>query len=345
MPNYLVLNIKRCAELFENIDIELVTDMGHRQNSRLPSRIIGVGYKPTLKTNLVLGQIKRKKSFRNNFWRLSTERLISVLELVIQDNIPRLHIESDILLFRDFPFEWFSEIELSMWCKYSDERDSAALFFVPNREEATQLLKIIYEEVQMDPWHTDMTVLKTVAESKEISFEYFPSVGVGQNGLTAPDAKMSRKWELTSRHDLLPKRVIDSASIGMWLTGQDVRNNFGLLVLHENFSNFIQVTSPVDYEYELAENSNHLKIHCSGETWALVCLHIHSKNEKLFDDKNAKCLAGYVKKSRKKELLKELRFKLFVKYAISGLRDGSIARVYLVWILGKLKMIRTISNP
>jgi hypothetical protein len=337
LPRYLLLNIERCAEIFEDVEVELATNLNRNLTLKVPTKTILVEYVPSSKTNQILGKIEHNQSFRNNFWRLSIERLIVVIEQVIQDNIPRLHIESDMVLFSNFSFEWLKSVETVMWCKYSNDRDSAAMLFLPNRECASLLLESLYEEFEKDPTHTDMSVLRSIADSRKFPYEYFPSAEVEKDGSTVSDVDSTPAWNIKIDCNLSLKCAFDSASFGMWLTGQDVRNNFGLLVLHEDFSSVKEVTKPRDYVYKVDDNCGHIEIQNANQVLALVCLHVHSKEERLFEKDNKEAFKAYVNLSNDKKVSKKLKTKLFARYLLEGLSDGSILRVYSYLFLKKLK--------
>ena len=81
--------------------------------------------------------LKLRSRFRNNFWLLSLERLLVLSEVhneYLESRI--LHIESDVLLLPNFPWDIFNDLNTLFWSTYEPDRDVAALLFSPSAKES-----------------------------------------------------------------------------------------------------------------------------------------------------------------------------------------------------------------
>lgn len=326
IPKFLSLNIHRSLQLFSATEVELVSDNEKFNGLQIPAGVRIQRYVRSRDTEVALSKLERNQKFRNDFWRLSIERLIALLELVIRDDVPRLHIESDVILFKDFSFKWLSKINHPLWCRYSDDRDSGAMMFIPNRLVAARMKTLMFEELESNVYHTDMTLLRAIANSGGIKYDYFPIAKSFKGEAVTAVPGTQDFWQVSQSPGETVPVVVDSASIGMWLTGQDVRNKFGILVLHEKQDNFGDLIEPDAFNYSLGSNRDSLFISDGNKTWSVVSLHIHSKQEELFRADNGDLLQNFVRKSAHKDKEKLIIPRIFLSFLIQGCRDGSLIR-------------------
>jgi len=336
LPKFLIQNVNRCSALFPEIEIELITDQDEGLRSFVSDNLVIQPYKRLEMTSRLLERMTHKRNFRSDFWRVSIERIIALLELVIQDNIPRLHIESDMLLLQDFSFQWIIESRQPMWCKYSLDRDSAAMMFVPDKESATRLLQLVYKQLESNPSHTDMSILRSIAKNRSIEFDYFPMCEDSTDEITVERASVIPWQVLSDKNEKLPA-VLDSAAFGMWITGQDTRNNLGLLILHENFADLKILTNPDSYTYSLHGNGSHLVLSKEEKSYALVSLHVHSKELGLFSINNEIYLQYYLQLAERINTIRLFRPNLFLGFLREGLSNGSLIRTLAFIIRNKLQ--------
>jgi hypothetical protein len=234
-------------------------------------------------------RLSHDPSFRNGYWFLTFERILA-LKKIHQDlgeNASLLHIESDVILFPNFPFD--SELgQRVKWCSFDRNRDVGSIIFSPSYTETSWLCNKLLEEAREDSEVTDMSALKRVREKFPGRVEVFTDMfSAGpQKGSTG---------------------IFDGAALGQWLCGTDPRTTYGLTVLHENseFSpdNLKNLKQYLDGRLILRDENKSFVLTKGSEVRPIFSLHIHSKDIELFSVDNFKALSKYISYSEDKSLL------------------------------------------
>jgi hypothetical protein len=252
-------NIAATKRKFPTTPITLIySDKVHaRQVRRL--NIDGYFYEAQSADELVLSAQALGSEFRGGFWRYSLERLIAldVWHRVSDPKNSFIHIESDILLFRNFPVGNFEKINKLAWIKFNETHDVSAILYSPDSESTSWMGDQIRKELTIDNRLTDMTVLSRIQKLFTNKVEYLPTV---------------------SKHNSIYfEGFFDGASIGMWLNGRDPRNNYGIVKRH----------LPMDESLDKAEflrfrlDQQGLNVTNVFGEFPLYNLHVHSKNRML----------------------------------------------------------------
>ena len=138
---HLSLNVGRVRENFPSIAINLIIDEAFSPDSFLKRSTNMYIYETRDEIDILLSQRFTDKSFRENFWRLTLERLIAFLQFHLEyDDVPLLHVESDILLLPSMPMRQISKLEKLSWMRVDDYRDVAAMLFSPSHRHSGWLL-------------------------------------------------------------------------------------------------------------------------------------------------------------------------------------------------------------
>jgi hypothetical protein len=251
-------NLKRVTSIWPNLDIWVILDEPRNISK---ARKLGMKVFEYTVPNLGGKRIPLKKEFRNGFWHFSRVRLNALFAFhVAYPEKKLLHIESDVLLLRNFPFEFFAKVQNIAWMQISEGSDSAAIIFLPNIEKTHWLENMLEIEVTGNPETTDMKALWEIRSKYPLEVELLPIV--------------------TSNNSIL-KGVFDSAALGMWLTGEDPQNNFGItrrFINRFNIARLEHSRSPFD----LRDN----QLFLLGEPdLSVFNLHIHSKDKLLLSEK------------------------------------------------------------
>jgi hypothetical protein len=338
---HLWVNLECLVTRFENIQFVFVSDRDHPQVSKIPKLIL-FRYEADDGTMILLKSLTHDSKFRSGFWKLTIERFIALKEF--HKSIPNsriMHIESDILLLPDFPFEVFSTLEKLAWQRVDASRDVASIFFSPKYSETDWFVNELMKLLQVNRSTTDMTGLNQIRTSNPERIKILPSFSteLGSEVVEPSESKESLGLELSDGVDLF-KGIFDPAAFGMWLTGSDPRNYYGKQVLFDtgeilrggtyvNPSNLIYVFNEPDRFYCQSA-------HGQVRIWSL---HVHSKDVRLLGSKWQERLAQVVKYSTLNQVISEFRLKSLFILACSNVRD----RTFLSWVL-HIPKLRPISG-
>lgn len=283
-PVYLRSNVQRIQKIFPNLRIFIIHD---EQSRNFVKKISGTElyeYKRISRSDFLPLENENGKKFRQGFWQFTIERIFALTQFHQENReISILHIESDVLLFPNFPIQKIANSENINWCRFNETKDVASILFLPNYKESLWLERELFREIRINTDVTDMTALSKISIAHKSRVNILPSLAddseslINRNSrLTPEDAKLLR-----TNYDLY-QGIFDPASIGMWLCGIDPENNHGKLNLHD--SNFIDsgdsFINPSNTKYRLSkENELFFK---SKEKWIPIFnLHVHSKDYKL----------------------------------------------------------------
>jgi hypothetical protein len=296
--NHLWKNLKRHADLFPEIETYVILDQ-FTHVRKIPD---GINLYMFRRESQFLNEAifsAHDQKFRGGFWRFSLERLFALIEFH-KDHPQRkiLHIESDVLLLPNFPWDLLSNSEIPMWNNYNQDRDVSALLYFPDYTRHLKFIENIQFKLVENPKHTDMTVLAALREDDSVICSLFPSLDSRiidlMNVANATNSDLIAK---VSEGTMFENGVFDAAAIGMWLTGHDPRNTYGKLLLHDS-SPLVSGDSLVDPRavgYEMDEQGNlYLVSKTTGNRVSLWNLHIHSKSLKLFSENWESELRRYV---------------------------------------------------
>jgi hypothetical protein len=216
--------------------------------------------------------------FREGFWRYSVERLFAITQIYEQyPNSRILHIESDIFTLPNFPYNSIFEMKSTIWCKFNESSDVGALIYIPTIEESRKLKANLLESLGENSQFTDMSALNSIANTRS-EVEYFPlaehydSTYLNSGILTDTSAKRATQLFKTFHG------IFDSAPMGMYLLGQDPRNNWGFVKTKTELSHSAINVSRMKLKF----NRNDELVTSSGAK--IYCLHAHSKDLKLFSE-------------------------------------------------------------
>jgi hypothetical protein len=204
--------------------------------------------------------------FRGGFWLLSLIRLIVLADFVESEDSKVLHIESDVVLSSDFPFDYFYTLGQQVaFVRVSNTEAIASILYIPSSESALKLKSNIYTEFESDPALTDMSFLSGYSHKfPEEVFELPASV------------------DDTHTTDF----IFDGSDYGQYLFGTDPRNSRGVKLL--NFENPNTRISTGRLSYNFNRSREFIDISDGSVSKRLVNLHIHSKNMRLFQPRNRK---------------------------------------------------------
>lgn len=248
-------------------------------------------YEPTKTIESMFKKSTHEKNFRQNFWRTSTERFFAIQQLQMRfQEEPYLHIESDVMLMPNFPWEKLGGLTKLTWLNQNESHDCAALVFLPTRAETNWLINELAAGISKDVKATDMKLLHEIRQANLERISLFPSCSsdIASRDLLNDQTRLSEITELADYFG----GIFDSMHLGMWLTGQNPRNLGGKVIRYEK--EFIEDCDFNSNSFFIFQDRLYVgKI----ESLSVFNLHIHSKNLKLFSGSWEKELKRMVKQA------------------------------------------------
>ena len=308
-PAYLWVNLKRCRDLFDDVQVVLISDSLKALKKASAMNVSTWRYKGNEGLEQIFDSMSSDKGFRKGFWRFSLERLFALTAFHSEhQGTSVIHVESDILLFDDFPWDKFEDLHNLMWMPFNLERDVASIIYSPSVEQSVWLERQMINFLKEDPKLTDMTLLRKIGELNREHVEYFPMAESEDSPLLRIWTDLEYRKRVTSTY-LLFNGVMDGATIGMWLTGQDPRNNKGNTFRYKDVPESALNTEFLKGQVVSAETGVFI-----GEIRVLN-LHIHSKNRKLLNKQHLTELRNCVSKSQSGKTLEYFSYWGFIELA------------------------------
>lgn len=287
IPEHFWMHIKHLLTIQVDYPIDVVTSLRIDSKPICNSRVSYFTYTPELFSSKLLDNLSIELEFREGFWRYSLERLFAFTQHHL--NFPQeslMHIESDVLPLRNFPFGSFSQLNKLHWSRVDSERDVAAIIFSPSLETSNWLKIEMQKELAKVQAIDDMKLLGTISRKNSHLVEILPSAPDKSSSLLNQTLPMN-KAEIKSLSSNFLKfgGIFDPAGIGIWLTGTDPRNYFGITkkfdskLLAENFS----FLNPKNVSFSL-DNQGSLFFSSGDKFTQIFSLHIHSKNLTYFSN-------------------------------------------------------------
>lgn len=282
---YVWRNILQSKSVFPNHQHILISDHSGNLKKAKQLNIRTWEYKPVDHQERMLSSLEHDKNFRDGFWKLTLERLFALTNFLSSEGEESiLHVESDVILSRNFPVDVLKNIQKILWLPFNESRDVPSLIYIPNPMHAEWLEKEILKVLEVDKLSTDMSVLKKIADKNIDKVGYFPTVESIQSQLLSHQSTSSFATN-ASMHFKDFSGIFDAAPIGMWLAGQDPRNNRGWIhrfqAIPESYIDPKQLKDDLIFDHDDLPYYQNIP---------LYNLHIHSKMKKYFGEANWKKL-------------------------------------------------------
>jgi hypothetical protein len=341
LPKYLVLNLDRFSKVFPEIPyVLIVNDTKMYLYCKKRNIPVFLYENQDALIDLYLANTHGKEKFRSNFWRFSLERLFAIFDFHrLHPSRAILHIESDVLVLPNFPWEMITQSSSLMWNSYSVDRDIASLLYSPSFEASKFLENELKKFLTLGQKHTDMSILRVFSMNHPEKVIYFNSSKSEFLPLKNALARDHESTRFKTRFLDGANGAFDSAANGIWLTGASVENNFGVVHLHQkNLENSAEI-DPSDLEFAKDSFSN-ISISYKGKTKSLYSLHVHSKNERLFGPSWELELSKFIEMSSDKSTIKMFKPKEFIDLIAINYRRGELLlflKLLIMHIISKAK--------
>jgi hypothetical protein len=275
-----------------------------------------------------LNNLTHDSEFRDKFWRFSVERILALSQWHnSKPNESFLHIESDVLCLRNFPWKEFSSLESLAWLRHNAASDCAAILYSPRYLETNWLANQVILKLKENPTLTDMTALSEISHANRKRILILPSLH--PNLVHTLNQTETGELETLSEHHDLFGGVFDPAAFGVWLTGNDPRNALGWIKKYT--SPFEPTVDPAEFNFHFGRTGI-VSISKDDIATNLYNLHIHSKQNSYFSKYNLWRIGLDILYSGERRFPRKLALRTLLK----------IVRDYIS--NGKLTPSRTFSN-
>ena len=278
IPKHLSLNIRRTNYLFPEHDIHLITNLNPKNLKRIDVNVFY--FQENREWNLLENQLQHDRRFRGNFWFTSAARFLAFADFSRSNPGELLHLESDVIISRDFPFELFTKSKAPIQFPIvNDTLAIASCLYIKNLKAANYLAKITLNQALCDVRTTDMHILRLISNDKKSGFALLPTAPSTRQSMS----KVSKKFlSDNSKSVAYYKGLFDGFNIGRYLFGDDPRNKRGFSKLRE-----VDVNSYLDVRkllFSMKSNRDFPFVYNfeSKKHLPVFALHIHSKKLALF---------------------------------------------------------------
>jgi hypothetical protein len=317
VPSYLKANLKQLRKKFPQHDVVLVS------NVKQP-KIAGINFKIYSESEYsreINRNLSHPKSFRSNFWHSSIARFTYLLSYQQEIQRPILHVESDVILSRDFPFKRILMNDGIAFPVLSKYRGVASVFYSSNFEHLNWFVGFLVEEARRDHDVTDMTAMRRYLDSYPKRVSILPA-GPEDSSVYEPEILSDIfKEVIESLEDY--GGVFDGSDIGMYLFGTDPRNLLGKTILRQEISSTYTIMSKMEFRFN--RSREFLDIRSGGNWLPIYNLHMTCKDKNLFLNKNIeKKFDEYMKES---ELVVRFLPKIYLQMGLAKIRR-TISSIY-----------------
>jgi hypothetical protein len=304
------MNLRRTSILFPE---EIVTLISNR-NQIVPRGVKLEIYEKNYEWYEVESRLGHPRNFRNNFWMTSLGRFIALAEYQRKINSQILHIESDVIISRDFPIDVFRNAVTEIcFPVLSLERGIASVLFLPSSETSETLVQQVKKASDSDALTSDMLVLGNLYHSnaKVIALPIGPNVKNNYRSFTPQDLQENWLREVTRF-----RGVFDGWDIGGFYFGTDPRNARGKSFLQREVpSEFADVKT---WKIKFSDERNFVELNSDEGVLPVYSLHLTSKQLTLFKVKlPKKKIEEFLKPSSREYQVFYLR--IFLNQAILAL--------------------------
>lgn len=267
IPRYLLNNLEHTVQKFPEHKVWLVTSKDTTFNGI--SGLYKFEYNPIGEWHYIADKLSHPAEFRDGFWLKSLGRFVALKEFIKFNSSELLHIESDVILSKDFPFSELTQNNADIaFPIVSPTQGIASILYLRNQQIAENLVKHAIDSVTLENSSTDMTILFSFWKNGKEKTSILP-IGPMKN---IDHVKCKENYS----------GYFDGLDYGYYLFGEDPRNNRGFTKSHQKLENyFFNVANQVI----VYSNERHfLNVYDFDEMVfkPVYSLHIHSKNPKLF---------------------------------------------------------------
>jgi len=275
LPEHHLANVRLLSKTFPAKDVITVVDHREAQNQLRKRNFSSYLVNYEIEAfNKLKDRLSHNEKALNGFWYKTIKRFYMLREFMKSESVfPVLHIESDVILFPNFPFERLSAFAADLAYPFVTESSAAASIFFVRSVKALEGFLTFAESDSLVNTDTDMTLLARYAENHSVTI--LPTL--------VPDQAAESKLFPFGLEQSGFGGIFDAATYGQFLFGLDPRNNFGLRKVFSRPTSHL--ASPQELTFWFSKNDKSLNVTTSsGSTLPLFNLHIHSKDLRAFSE-------------------------------------------------------------
>jgi len=277
-PKHLWANIRYCLKTFPYARITVVLDHLEHQKYIQDLGINVHFYKRTSLEESVMSDLSHDFGFRTGFWRYSIERILALSNWhSLHRNESFVHVESDVLLLKNFPWSQFDKFNKLAWLRHNYNLDCAAILFSPSFIETSWLSDEVVTLLKSNSGLTDMAALNQISNMHPNKVALLPTVD--NSWVKDFEKKSQDSARLLSKEFDSFDGVFDPAAIGVWLTGNDPRNRLGWITRYSSHFDPLVDPNKLHYSGKLRQG---VSVSLDSTSVPLYNLHIHSKQISYF---------------------------------------------------------------
>lgn len=278
VPSHLARNLDRTIKLFRTHRVVLITMPG----TRCPkiSGLSRIDYSPDDYFWKINEKLSHPKDFRGNFWANTLTRFLALHFYMGELGEELIHVESDVILAEDFPFEKISALQKSIaFPVVNQSQGVASVLYLRDQNASNELMKAITTEVESNSFTTDMLVLRSLHDKQPDSVQVLPT---GPDALDAFNENPNDKTVNNIRESFkLVGGIVDGLDIGYFLFGEDPRNHRGKRILRSLLPGYY--LNPKFLKFSYSEIRKFVNVTTPSGEIPVYSMHIHSKDLRLFD--------------------------------------------------------------
>ena len=283
VPKYVKSNIKYLSYTFPNERFVILIDQAKFLDLESMENVECVRlqdpYRSWTTRNQLLDNSTRSK---NDFWYKTLARFKIIEDYMLVKNEKILHIEADVLLSPNFPFNLIKSINQNFaFPLINDLQGIASLLYIKNHAAAKELIRFSEKVLNDFPDSTDMDILGKLYKDRLNDVYVLPTID--------SNAKLSAKQFKLSINDAAShfktfNGVFDGATIGQFFFGLDRIHSSGLLKRYIYLAHHF--VDPRNFNILIEEHNFYLSH--KGSLIEVYNLHLHSKINQFFSLQRSK---------------------------------------------------------
>ena len=310
LPRYLKNNIERHVATFPRLQVVLIHN--DKRAPALSKNVKLYKYVPDVKWFKLEKSLKHAKDFRGNFWLTSCARLFALQQYMDFTHTELVHVESDVVLAKDFPFEKFSEMQEPIGFPIiSDLRGAGSVIYVRNREAGNLLISNVLSQAQLDSMTTEMLILRKLYEANK---EFIRVLPIGPSLLTCYGSSVDNELPGLLHGQSYFGGCFDGVDIGQYFFGTDPRNRRGKYLIRKNIVNGYFLVENTEIRFNSSREFFDISVGEKVPSTHLYSIHLAVKKPFLFKSKNQ---STNFQNWLKKESVQGIRFSLSI-FLFSG---------------------------
>ena len=282
IPLYLKLNIVSTIKKFPNAKVVLIRN--DRKSYGIHPDLRHFEYQPGGVSLSIENSLNHPKDFRNNFWFSAIQRFDALHLYIEKTQEPIVHLESDVIVSRDFPFERFTQSKIKIaYPVVANNRGVASTVFIRDLETAEKLIRFADEACSINSHTTDMEILASFFETHQAEAI---SLAFGPHSAYAYDENISLTRVLCSFE--MFSGIFDGNDIGVFLFGTDPRNARGISYVRTSIQgNYARVNN---WNFKFDDERKFVNLEFEGKEYPIYSVHATSKQLTLFHYVTQNCI-------------------------------------------------------